>query len=271
MHRLIARRNEERKIRALFFFLSGFFVTNVILAELLGSKIFSLEKTLDLPPFGLSMRGHAFSFDLTAGVIIWPFVFITTDIINEYFGKAGVKRVSYFSVLLIVYMFVVMYTAIGLAPADFWLHAYRDHAHPAFDINRAFSFIFSAGLGIIVGSIIAFLVGQLLDVFIFQQIKKRYGERMIWLRATGSTLVSQLIDSFVVLYIAFYMLSDPSMRWPLEKIMGVGLINYTYKFAVAIVLTPMLYLAHYLIDKYLGASLSTKMKQASTTGGRDFL
>jgi uncharacterized integral membrane protein (TIGR00697 family) len=83
---------------------------------------------------------------------------------------------------------------------------------------------------------------------------------MIWLRATGSTLVSQFIDSFVVLGIAFYVFGN----WSLSQIAAVGLINYVYKFTVAMALTPVLYLAHGLINRYLGKDLSEKMTEEAT-------
>lgn len=78
---------------------------------------------------------------------------------------------------------------------------------------------------------------------------------MIWLRATGSTLVSQFIDSFVVLGIAFYVFGN----WDLSQIIAVGIINYIYKFTVAILLTPLLYVGHGIIDKYLGKELAEEM------------
>lgn len=78
---------------------------------------------------------------------------------------------------------------------------------------------------------------------------------MIWLRATGSTLISQFIDSFVVLGIAFYVFGN----WNMEQIISVGIINYIYKFIVAIVLTPLIYLGRYLIDNYLGKEFANQM------------
>src|SRR5690606_18308124 len=137
-------------------------------------------------------------FNLTAGVILWPFVFITTDIINEYFGKSGVKRISFLTAGFIAYMFLTIYLVTLLSPAQFWLEVNATDAdgQPT-NINHAFNTIFTQGLGIIVGSLLAFLLGQLLDVFIFQKLRRITGSRMIWLRATGSTLVSQGVDSFV--------------------------------------------------------------------------
>jgi uncharacterized integral membrane protein (TIGR00697 family) len=82
---------------------------------------------------------------------------------------------------------------------------------------------------------------------VFNKIKQATKTRMLWLRATGSTIVSQLIDSVLVLFIAFYLLGN----WPLEQVIAVALINYLYKLVAAIILTPALYPAHKLIDKYL--------------------
>jgi len=130
----------------------------------------------------------------------------------------------------------------------------------SFDINYAFNTIFRQGLGIIIGSLTAFLLGQLIDVYVFQKLRAVTGPKMIWLRATGSTLVSQFIDSFVVLGIAFYVFGN----WSISQIAAVGLINYVYKFTVAMALTPVLYLAHGLIDRYLGKDLAEEMTEEAT-------
>ncbi|MFT6856712.1 MAG: putative integral membrane protein (TIGR00697 family) [Cyclobacteriaceae bacterium] len=241
--------------------LGGIFLTNAILAEMIGVKIFSAEKTLGLNPANIPLLdGFVLDFNLTAGAVIWPIVFLTTDIINEYFGKKGVRKISFLAAGCIAYSFLVISLVTGLAPADFWLDVNgKDPNGNAFNINYAFSTIFRQGLGIIVGSLVAFLLGQLLDVYIFQKLRKWTGSKMIWLRATGSTLVSQLIDSFVVLFIAFYLLAPEGGKWSMSQLMSVGMINYIYKFAVAIAMTPLIYLAHYLIDNYLGKTLSDEM------------
>ena len=81
------------------------------------------------------------------------------------------------------------------------------------------------------------------------------GSKYIWLRATGSTLFSQLVDSFVVLGIAFYIFGN----WSLSLVFSVGVINYLYKGFVAIVMTPLLYVAHYIIDGYLGKEYAEQL------------
>lgn len=246
----------------LFFVLGSIFLTNAILAEIIGVKIFSAEKTLGFDPVNWSFFDeYILDFNLTAGAIIWPVVFITTDIINEYFGKKGVRKISFITAGLIAYIFVVISIVTVLVPADFWIEVNAETPNgDQFDINYAFNSIFRQGLGIIIGSLTAFLLGQLIDVFVFQKLRALTGANMIWLRATGSTLVSQFIDSFVVLGIAFYIFGN----WSLSQIIAVGLINYVYKFSVAILLTPLLYLGHGLIDRYLGKELAEEMaKEAS--------
>ncbi|NJN26372.1 MAG: queuosine precursor transporter [Cyclobacteriaceae bacterium] len=242
-----------------FIVLSAIFLTNAILAEIIGVKIFSLESTMGLPAAGLDFFGQfVLDFNLTAGAVIWPMVFITTDVINEYFGKKGVKKISFLTAFLISYIFLVIYLVTRLSPAPFWLelNSFDASGHP-FDIDYAFKTIFRQGLGIIIGSLTAFLIAQLLDVYIFQRLRHLTGKRMIWLRATGSTLVSQLIDSFVVLGIAFYLFGN----WSLKLVVAVGTVNYIYKFVVAILLTPLLYVAHFFIDRYLGRDVADKMAE----------
>jgi queuosine precursor transporter len=241
------KKTPAQKRNRLFLILASIVITNAILAEIIGVKIFSAEATVGLNPAHLNIMGFVMDFNLTAGAVIWPIVFITTDLINEYFGKPGVKRVSYLAAALIVYAFVVLFISMKLSPADFWLDTNnKDEAGNFFNIDFAFNKLFGQGQRIIIGSLSAFLIGQLVDVFVFQQLRKVTGSKMLWLRATGSTLVSQLIDSFVVLYIAFAGIFTN------EQIIAIGITNYIYKFATAILLTPLIYMGHSMIDRYLG-------------------
>ena len=245
----------------LFVVLGGFFVCNALIAEFIGVKIFALEDTLGLPPFDWSLFGQAGSLSFTAGVLLWPVVFIMTDIINEYFGKRGVRLLSWMTVGLILYAFVFAYLAIGLAPASWWVGIQAQQGVP--DMQAAFAAIFGQGMWIIMGSVIAFLIGQIIDVTVFHRVRRLTGERFVWARATGSTLISQLVDSFVVLYIAFVL---GPQQWPLELFLAVGTVNYVYKFTVAIALTPLIYLGRYLIDRYLGTEQSKSLRDRAAAG-----
>ncbi|AFL74921.1 queuosine precursor transporter [Thiocystis violascens] len=240
----------------LFVILGGFFVCNALIAEFLGVKIFALEDTLGLAPFDWNLFGQSGSLSFTAGVLLWPVVFLMTDIINEYFGRRGVRFLSYLTVGLILYAFAFAYLAIALAPASWWVGIQAEQGVP--DMQAAFGVIFGQGMWIIAGSVIAFLIGQIVDVTIFHRIRRITGSRYVWARATGSTLVSQLIDSFVVLYIAFVL---GPQQWSMELFLAVGTVNYLYKFVVAIALTPLIYLGRSLIDRYLGPELARALTE----------
>lgn len=246
----------------LFILLAGIFITSALLAEVIGVKIFSLEDTVGFPRANINLFGSPFSFHLTAGVLLWPVVFIMTDIINEYYGTRGVKFLSYLTIGLISYAFLIFTGSIHLSPSE-----YFSIGNGIDKPDNAFRGIFGQGMWIIIGSMAAFLVGQVLDVVIFHRIKKMTGEKNIWLRATGSTLVSQLVDSFVVLFIAFYvgkrLQTGQGDAWTLHQVLVTGTGNYIYKFAVAIVLTPVIYLIHAWIESYLGKGLASDMKQAA--------
>lgn len=256
---------QANKRTNLFLILCGIFISNALLAELIGVKIFSGEALFGLPGAQIPVLGGTkLDFNLTAGVIIWPVVFITTDIINEYFGKAGVKKISVLTVLLIVYAFLVISVVTGLPPAPFWLDVNSTDAQGnPFNINFAFNSVYRQGLGIIVGSVVAFLLSQFLDASVFHWLRRFTGSSKIWLRATGSTVVSQLVDSFVVLFVAFFLFGN----WPLEQVLSVAIINYIYKFCVAVLLTPLLYIAHYFIDSYLGEQQAEELIEEANIQG----
>jgi queuosine precursor transporter len=246
----------------LFVILTAFFVANALIAECIGGKLFSLERVFGIAPHPFTLLGESgLTFTLTCGVLLWPLEFIMTDIVNEYFGTKAVRRISYIAIGLICYAFLMFYLAIRI-PADtsFWVGSQKDAGVP--DMQAAFSNIFGQGMWIIVGSLIAFLVSQLVDVWVFHRIKKRTGEKHVWLRSTGSTIVSQLVDSFIVLFIAFKI----GKGWSYQRVLAIGLVNYTYKFSMAVLLTPLIYLIEKLIARYVGHEVSIKMKRSAMSG-----
>ncbi|WP_082921807.1 queuosine precursor transporter [Lewinella sp. 4G2] len=258
----------SHKPSRLFIILAGFFVANAVVAELIGVKIFALEDTLGVVPWNFNLFGEVGALQFSAGVLLWPIVFVMTDVLNDYYGKHGVQLLSYLTVGLILYAFAMIFAAISLSPADWWVTQSVDRG--VSDSQAAFAVTFGQGLFIIVGSLAAFLLAQLTDVFVFQRIKRSTGEGMLWLRSTGSTVISQLVDSFVVLYVAFKLgpelfdgVADP---WPWSRILAVATVQYVFKFVSAILLTPVIYLAHRLINNYLGEEVSLALRQRSLRG-----
>jgi queuosine precursor transporter len=249
-------RTTDSRANRLFIILAGFFLTNAIIAQFIGVKIFSLEDTLGVAPFEWKLLGVSGTLSFTAGVLLWPFVFVMTDIINEYFGVRGVRLISWIAVGFVSYAFVAAYVSIALAPAGFWVAANRELG--VSDIQLAYALVFGQGMWTIVGSLVAFLIGQLIDVTVFHRIRRVTGEKLIWLRATGSTAVSQFIDSFVVLYIAFVL---GPQQWPIPQFLAVGTVNYAYKMLAAIALIPLLYLGRRGIRAYLGADEANRLRR----------
>jgi uncharacterized integral membrane protein (TIGR00697 family) len=239
----------------LFLLLAGFFVANALLAEFIGVKIFALEDTLGIDPLQWNLFGQSGSLSFTAGTLLWPVVFVMTDVVNEYYGKRGVRLISWLAVGLIVYGFVFAYAAIALAPAGWWVTVAQDQGVP--DYQAAFAAVFGQGLWTIGGSVAAFLVGQLIDVAVFHRIRRATGERWVWLRATGSTAVSQFFDSFIVLYIAFVL---GPQQWPTSLFLAVGTVNYGYKLCAAIALIPVIYAVRAAIARYLGRETARHLK-----------
>jgi uncharacterized integral membrane protein (TIGR00697 family) len=212
--------NLKNKKDIVFLVLAGFFITNAIVAELIGGKLVTF--------FGL--------FTQSIGIILWPTIFILTDLINEYFGKDGVRKLTYITIALISFTFIILSVALNIEATSF---------SPVSD--DAFRKVFGQSQWIIVGSIIAFLVSQLVDVYVFWFFKTITGNKHIWLRATGSTLVSQLVDTFVVQYIAFVL---PG-KWAFDEFLRNASWGYTFKLLVALALIPLIYIGHHIIGRYI--------------------
>src|SRR5436309_1383895 len=140
----------------LFLGMTAFFCCNALIAESIGTKIFSLEKSFGLHPVSFTLFGQTgLSFNLTCGVLLWPLEFILTDIVNEYYGPKAVRRISYTAVALIAYAFLMFYSSINLPPADFWLSSKQQGGIS--NMQTAYSSIFGQGMWIILGSLVAFL------------------------------------------------------------------------------------------------------------------
>jgi uncharacterized integral membrane protein (TIGR00697 family) len=217
--------------------LAGFFVTNAILGEVTGGKLFT---------FG--------PFTLSIGVIPWPVVFLSTDLINEYFGREGVRRLTFMTIGLIGYAFVVLFLAMQVPAAPF---------SPVSDAQ--FEAVFGQSLWIIFGSVAAFALSQLVDVGVFWLVRHKTGGRFLWMRATGSTVVSQLIDSIVIIGIAFWL---PG-KIQTSEFLTVAASNYSYKFLIAIGMTPVIYAAHSIIDGFLGVEEAHQLIEESARASED--
>ncbi len=215
----VAMRSDASRRELVFLVLSGVFVTHAILGELVGGKL-------------IEVGGWVMSI----GVIPWPAVFITTDLVNEYFGPRAVQKLTLLTIILIVYAFAIIYACIGLPAAAI---------SPVDDVS--FQLVFGQSMWIILGSVIAFAVSQLVDAAVFVIARRYTRGQMLWLRAVGSTVVSQLGDTFVINAIAFGL----SGKLTAVQIVDLSVTNYGYKFLIAIATLPLIYLGHGVVDAYL--------------------
>ncbi len=218
----------------LFVFLASFFITNAVTAELISNKLIAIPLEFTLGNM------HLGPFITIVGVLPWPIVFLVTDLINEFYGYKAIRKLSWITAGMIVFVFIIVSLAIAIPAAEI------EGAGTASDDE--FRKVLGQGRWVIMGSIIAFLLSQILDATLFAWIKHRTGNKMIWLRSTGSTIISQLFDSYIVLYIGFIL---PGTL-PVEALWTIAPVNYILKLLIAISLTPMIYLGHFTIRKYLG-------------------
>jgi queuosine precursor transporter len=250
------------KRAVLFFVLGAFLLANAIIAELIGVKLFQLEEVFGLPKADFPLFGtEHLSFRLSIGVLSWPLVFLVTDLVNDYFGVRGVRFLTLVTTALIALMFPILWLAIAAPPDRAWWLGYSKEAGVP-DMQAAFTAIFGQGMNIIVGSLCAFLVSQMADAVTFRWFKRMTGERRIWLRATGSTLISQLVDSLLVTWVAFALFRG----MPMAEATALALTAYVYKFVVAVVSTPLIYAAHAIIERWLGKELAESMRAQALAG-----
>tara|TARA_B100001113_G_scaffold321004_1_gene290574 strand:- start:130 stop:822 length:693 start_codon:yes stop_codon:yes gene_type:complete len=217
----------------LFVFLAGLFITNAVTAELISNKLIEI-------PMKFNFLGSEFGpFVTIVGILPWPVVFLLTDLLNEFYGFKAVRKLSWITAILIAYCFLIVGLSIEIPAVNI----------PGSNLSDdiAYRKVFGQAQMVIIGSICAFLVSQLLDASLFSWIKSKTGDRYIWLRSTGSTLFSQLIDSCIVLYIGFVLPGSLSFA----EFMRIAPTNYILKIIIAILLTPFIYLGHYLIRRYL--------------------
>ncbi len=223
----------------LFVACTAVFLTALVVAEATASKFFT---AFDLP-FSVHILGQEFtSVIMTAGVIAFPITFIVTDLMNEYFGKKGIRYVTLVGMVMIVFEFVLLQIAMAVPTASI---------SPV--PEDAFNIVFGASGRVIFGSLVAYLVGQLADITLFHWLRGLTKGKHLWLRATGSTFGSQFLDTFIVLTVAFVG------QLSFQEIVAITLFNYGYKFIIAIVITPVIYAAHWVMDRYLGEELAHQL------------
>lgn len=223
----------------LYLWMSAIFITCLLLANILGVKLFSFE--LPLAGWG----GGKLTVEHTVGMLPFPITFLLTDLLNEYYGKRAARRVTYVAFAMGALAFVLIYLGRMLPILE---------GIPGTADQRSFENIFGASALMYIASIIAFLAGSLLDIWLFGILKKLTRGRLVWLRATGSTVISQLFDSFVITFTFFIVLQKLTggQTADVDFVLRTALTGYILKFVIAVLLTPAIYLGRWFIRAQFG-------------------
>lgn len=229
----------------LYLWLAAFSCACLMIGDVVGIKLFSFPLPFNIPVFWSDTPIQAVSH--TCGMLVFPITFLITDLINEYFGPSAARRVAFMGVAFNMFAFLVMNVA-----------QYAPRLDAPFNVSQSsFDAVFGSAKGLFLASTLAYLVGQLSDISIFRLLKRFTGGKALWLRATGSTLISQLLDSFVVSFVAFSLWrqwfpdpATPPATFP--QVLEIAATGYVLKFVIAVALTPLIYAGHGLIDRLVG-------------------
>jgi uncharacterized integral membrane protein (TIGR00697 family) len=207
----------------LYLWLAGLFVAALIVADLIGGKLFRV--------------GGEDGFDLSCGMLAFPITFVLTDVLNEFYGSAATRRVTFLGLGAAAMAFLILNVALRVPTSP-------ESPLSAEDFGK----VFGLSARLYIASLTAYIAGQLLDIAVFAALRRATGERFLWLRATGSTLVSQAVDTAVVSVIFYVGIKS----WPF--IIKMALASYAMKFVIAVALTPLIYAAHAVVLRVIKVS-----------------
>jgi len=215
-----------------FLVLAALQVTSLLVANMIGVKLFSFDIA------GLDVE-H------TAGMLPFPITFLLTDLLNEFYGKKAARMVAWIAFGMAIFAFVLVSVARALPILE---------GIPGTADERSFEVVFGGSAIMTLCSIVAFLFGSLLDIVVFGYFKRITHGKMVWLRATGSTVVSQLFDSFVItiLYFQVAQALTGGQAAGLDFVLRTALTGYLLKFVIAVLLTPAVYAGRGLLRRVVG-------------------
>ncbi|MBX5480241.1 MAG: queuosine precursor transporter [Myxococcaceae bacterium] len=212
----------------LFVVLAATFVACFVVGDIIGGKL-------------LEYVNWNVSFVLSAGMVAFPVTFLITDLLNEFYGHKAARFVTWVGFGMAILSFSIIAVTVALPWPEFTRSpGYGGVTESAFDL------VFASSRRILVASMCAYLIGQFADIATFRLLKRIARNRYLWLRATGSTVVSQLIDTLVVTLVAWWG-TDNHARMP-----SMIATSYAMKLLIAIGLTPLIYAGHAIVERALG-------------------
>ncbi len=213
----------------LYLWLCGLFVAALITSDLIGAKVFRL--------------GH---FDLSVGMLAFPLTFVLTDVVNEFYGAEGARRITFVGLGTAVFAFIVINVALALPTSPESLLT-----------GDQFRGMFGWSGRLYAASLTAYVVGQFIDIAIFGALRRITRHRLLWLRATGSTVVSQAVDTMVVNFVLFAGKKGTTF------IFGIVVNSYLTKVVIALALTPVIYALHALLLRFFQISETPEIPEGA--------
>ncbi|MGM0439861.1 MAG: queuosine precursor transporter [Chlamydiota bacterium] len=222
-----------------FIVLTALFCVNLVLTNVIAAKLFVIPF---MPKIALSV-----------GDLTYPVTFLVTDIISEIWGKQRARFVVLLGLAMNIFMLLVVQTAVHVPPHQYWFVPDNAFGYQNTEqYQAAYTSVFGASFFMVLGSMMAYLTSQLLDVKIFHYLKKATSGRHLWLRNNGSTMTSQLVDSFIFWTVFLYI----GMGHPFSVTLIVMLSSYVCKLILAAFDTPFCYLGVAFIRKVMNPRFS---------------
>ncbi len=190
-------------------YLLAIYITAIVCAELLGSKFITI-----------------FGIPTSVGILALPITFVINDVVSEVAGKERARNFVRSGLYMLVFLLAFVYVARELPPAGFYQN------------NAAYRGVFGNSLRVILGSLTAFAVSEFTDVFVFNAMRQKWGQRFLWLRSNLSNFVGQFIDTTVFIFVAFY-LSTPAYDIP--KMIAIIVPYWLLKIFFSVIETPFTY------------------------------
>ncbi len=211
-----------------YIFLAILFVTLLVLTNIIGQKLFLL-----------------FGQTLTAGLITYPATFLITDIVSEIYGKRRADRMVIMGFLMTLVMLIIVQLSIALPASPIWASTIAIDMPDGTAMQNAWLASFGVGGWLVTGSMCAYLTAQLTDNWLFHFWREFTQGKHLWLRNNGSTMISQLVDTFIVNSFLFY----GAFGWEFVAGLKVMAVIYLFKLAIAAGDTPLCYLGIYLLRR----------------------
>ena len=224
-----------------FSVLMAAFVVVLVMTNVMGVKLFLAFP--DLLPNGIF--GEAIT--LTAGLITYPITFLLTDVVCETFGKrrANIMVITGFFMSLLV--LALIQVALWLPGSQVWADS-SPHYTTIDEIQRAYESVFTLPGMLIMGSMTAYLVAQLIDIRLFHFWKRLTRGKHLWLRNNASTMLSQMVDTIIVnsIFLGF------GLGVPWDVVIKIIIASYIAKLLIAAADTPLIYLGVYWVRRFVG-------------------